>query len=167
MDRSGWARRIPIRNGGPCRGHVAVLFSLSSALPLFLFSFSIFSCTSFIRGVSHDQVYLPCNPSALTHGDTFPRTTYACCVRVHTYANLQHTAIDKSPRHATDFPAPFFKHSTEGFLATCLLGFSRLFRDTRDNRSIFWSPLHFTCFSNLLIRNQITSNFTLHVAIST
>lgn len=41
----------------------------------------------------------------------------ATYTRAHVY-----TVIDKSPRHATDFPSPFFKHSSNEGLpaATCL-----------------------------------------------
>ena len=80
MDRSGWARRIPIRNGGPCRGHVALLSFLSLHL-------SISSrVTSFIRGVSHDQVYLP-QPF---RSNTQPFRVLPA-TRVCTYASVQHT----------------------------------------------------------------------------
>lgn len=46
-----------------------------------------------------------------------------------------HTVIDKSPRHATDFPSPFFKHSSnEGLLAATWL----LVHVARGRRSFFY-----------------------------
>lgn len=87
--------------------------------PLFLPSFP----SSSARRVSHDQVYI--QPFCSAHEATFPRVYVCVCVyqkdatytRAHVY-----TVIDKSPRHATDFPSPFFKHSSNEGLpaATCL-----------------------------------------------
>lgn len=64
------------------------------------------------------------NPFALR---TRPPFRACMCVCVYqkdaTYTRAHvYTVIDKSPRHATDFPSPFFKHSSNEGLpaATCL-----------------------------------------------